>query len=239
MTSEDQVKATNNAEPNQKPIPHEEISGKGASPTKNRLNWVFAPLALLAILFVAVTIGAFVRFAEDVSSLTPAEDLSKADAIVVLTGGTKRITHAVELLEQGVGKMLFISGVNPDISDQQLQRVSGASQKVFDCCIMLGREAKNTIGNGKEIAEWADKHDYKKLVVVTSNYHMVRSLYELKAASKETELLPFPVVTTDLTSDSWLDNSDVTRVLIIEFAKLNYAYFRDFLNKNTIDTSPS
>ncbi|MEW7007949.1 YdcF family protein [Lentilitoribacter sp. EG35] len=239
MTAEEKPSATENAELDHDPIPEKENSEEYPLRKKNKLNWFFTPLALIGILFIAITISAFVRFAEDVSSLRPAEDLDQADAIVVLTGGTKRITQAVKLLEQGVGKMLFISGVNPDISDQTLQRVSGASQETFDCCIMLGRNAKNTIGNGKEITKWANKNDYKKLVVVTSNYHMIRSLYELKAVDKNTTFLPYPVATTDLKDTSWISDSDVIRALINEFAKLNYAYFRDFLNMKIANNSPS
>lgn len=231
MTAEEKSGAKENAELNHEPISEKEISEENQLPKKSKLNWIFAPLALLIILLIAATIGGFVRFAEDVSSLKPADDLDQADAIVVLTGGTKRITQAVALFEQGIGEKLFISGVNPDISDQELQRVSGASPKTFNCCIMLGRQAKNTIGNGKEITEWASQNDYKKLVVVTSNYHMIRSLYELKAVGEGVRFMPYPVMTTDLENTSWIDNSDVMRALINEFAKLNYAYFRDFLNK--------
>lgn len=239
MTAEDKAGAKENVDLDHEPIPEKEISEESQLPKKSKLNWIFAPFALLTILLIAATIGGFVRFAEDVSSLKPAEDLNQADAIVVLTGGTKRITKAVELFEQGVGKKLFISGVNPDISDQELQRVSGASQKTFECCIMLGRKAMNTIGNGKEIAEWASEMNYKKLVVVTSNYHMIRSLYELKAVSKNMSFLPYPIMATDLKNTSWIDNSDIMRALINEFAKLNYAYFRDFLSDKTTNNSSS
>lgn len=239
MIAEDKSGAKEHVELDREPIPEEEISEDIQLPKKSKLNWIFAPLALLTILLIAATISGFVRFAEDVSSLMPADDLNQADAIVVLTGGTKRITQAVELFEQGVGEKLFISGVNPDISDQELQRVSGASQETFECCIILGRNARDTIGNGKEVAEWAREMDYKKLVVVTSNYHMIRSLHELKAVSKGVNFLPYPVMTTDLKNTSWIDDSDVLRALINEFAKLNYAYFRDFLNKKmTNNASP-
>lgn len=230
MTAEEKSGATETADLNHDPAPEKEASEDVRRPKKSKLNWIFAPIAFLTILLAAATISGFVRFAEDVSTLKPADSLDQADAIVVLTGGTKRITKAVSLFEQGIGKKLFISGVNPDISDRELQRVSGASKEMFQCCISLGRNAKNTIGNGKEIAEWAREMGYKKLVVVTSNYHMIRSLYELKAVSEGVNFLPYPVMTTDLTNTSWIDNSDIMRALINEFAKLNYAYFRDFLS---------
>ena len=48
--------------------------------------------------------------------LLPEEEVKldrKADGIVVLTGGTSRITDALELLAAGRGRRLLITGVNP------------------------------------------------------------------------------------------------------------------------------
>ena len=60
---------------------------------------------------LAIILG-FVGFV----SLLPNEEIEldrNADGIVVLTGGTSRVTDALELLASGHGKRLLISGVNP------------------------------------------------------------------------------------------------------------------------------
>ena len=60
---------------------------------------------------VAIVLG-FIGFV----SLVPNEEIvldRNADGIVVLTGGTSRVTDALELLAAGRGKRLLITGVNP------------------------------------------------------------------------------------------------------------------------------
>jgi uncharacterized SAM-binding protein YcdF (DUF218 family) len=68
-------------------------------------------VAALAIVFVAAAAG-FVGF---LSQLRGAETkpARHADGIVVLTGGSSRVSDAMELLADGYGKRLLISGVHP------------------------------------------------------------------------------------------------------------------------------
>src|SRR5579859_6131236 len=67
--------------------------------------------AVLAMAFVAAAIG-FIAF---LSQLRGAETrpARTADGIVVLTGGSSRVSDAIELLADGYGKRLLISGVHP------------------------------------------------------------------------------------------------------------------------------
>ena len=152
-----------------------------------------------------------------------------SDAIVVLTGGKSRITEAVTLLKDGKANRLFISGVNPNISDAELIRVSGADKALFACCIDIGKDAKDTIGNGKEIAQWATAQDFKTLIVVTNNYHMRRSLLELYSATSGIELVAYPVMNSEVKTKNWYKDRPTLRTLINEFAKLNLAYFRKYI----------
>ena len=45
-----------------------------------------------------------------------------ADGIVVLTGGSSRVSDAMELLAGGYGKRLLISGVHPTIAVSDISR---------------------------------------------------------------------------------------------------------------------
>lgn len=187
-------------------------------------NIIIVALILLAL----IALGGFVRFADDIAELQVPKDIANSDAIVVLTGGNGRIPEATKLLKEGTGKRLLISGVNPEISDNTLRKVTGASQSLFNCCVDVGRDAKDTIGNSKEIASWAEKHGFKSLVVVTSNYHMLRSLYELESVTENVEFTAYPVINTDLKTSNWYNNPDIARILINEYVKLNLAYTRKF-----------
>ena len=48
-----------------------------------------------------------------------------------------------------------------------------------DCCLDIGYLAQDTIGNAEETRAWAQAWGFRRIVVVTSNYHMPRSLLEL------------------------------------------------------------
>ncbi len=50
------------------------------------------------------------------------DDNRETDAIVVLTGGSGRLEYGLELLAEGKGKKLFISGVSEGITTEQLLR---------------------------------------------------------------------------------------------------------------------
>ena len=83
---------------------------------------LLAALALLLVGGSLAFLGGFAAFATHIARLTTPTDLPSADAIIVLTGGEKRLTAAVDLLEAGKGKRLLISGVHPKARLSDLRR---------------------------------------------------------------------------------------------------------------------
>ncbi len=117
----------------------------------------------------------------------------EADAVVVLTGGKGRLEAGVALLENDSGKRLLISGVHPDVLRQELITLTGARPSLFNCCVDLDYAAGNTLGNAQETALWASKHNYQKLILVTADYHIQRSVILFRKALPDTDILPYPV----------------------------------------------
>src|SRR5258707_15434883 len=75
-------------------------------------GWLRATIvAALAMVFVGAGIG-FVGFLSQLRAVE-VNPSSKADGIVVLTGGSSRVSDAWGLLAGGFGKGLVISGVHP------------------------------------------------------------------------------------------------------------------------------
>lgn len=186
-------------------------------------------LAALALLLVGGSLaflGGFAAFATHIARLTTPTDLPSADAIIVLTGGEKRLTAAVDLLEAGKGKRLLISGVHPKARLSDLRRATGGDSRLFNCCVDLDHTALDTIGNAEESAKWVESHNWDKVIIVTNNYHMPRSLLELKRYMTEAELFPYPVVNTHLEGGEWITNRAALRVLFTEYAKYIAALFR-------------
>ncbi|MDW9377696.1 YdcF family protein [Sinorhizobium meliloti] len=176
--------------------------------------------------FLTVFIGGFLQFADTVASLQPPAT-PKADAIVVLTGGFQRIDQAVDLLKLGAGKRLLISGVHPSTTRSQIRRNTQSSADLFKCCVDIGHAAIDTIGNATETSLWIRNRGYRTILVVTNNYHMPRSLLELRRARPETEFIAYPVVNSDLKTTNWLRNPLVLKAILLEYGKYSVATLRD------------
>lgn len=176
-------------------------------------------LTLLFLLALLWAIGLW-AFASRVAASTPAPDPPQADGIVALTGGSViRIEAATELLEQGYGRRLLISGVNRDSTRSEVRDATRAAGRAFDCCVDLGFQAENTEGNAHETAAWARKRHYHSVIVVTADFHMPRALLQLRAAMPDVTLYPFPVATEALDAKHWWSEPEAARRMTIEYCK--------------------
>lgn len=176
-------------------------------------------LTFIAIVVVIWLVGLF-AFADRVRGYTPAAEPARADAIVALTGpSAERVNAAIRLLEQDKGKRVLISGVNREVRRQELRALTPGSSKLFNCCVDLGFEAEDTIGNAQEIAAWADAKGYDSLIVVTSDYHMPRALTEIRAAAPGVELTPYAVETPSLDDTGWWRAAVTARRMTLEYMK--------------------
>lgn len=197
-----------------------------------RLRRRIPPVAVVLFsLIVALGIG-FVIFSEHVSNLQAPPADQKADAIIVLTGGKSRIEVALELLAEKRGERLLISGVHPSTKREALQRVTRTDPALFACCVDLDRTALNTIGNAVESAKWIKQHNYKRIFIVTNNYHIPRSILELSRQVGNVELLPYPVINSDLKNNNWMRQGDTLRVLFTEYVKYIGALAHISLSQN-------
>jgi uncharacterized SAM-binding protein YcdF (DUF218 family) len=187
----------------------------------------FASLVVLCLLLGAgVAIGGFLKFAEDIAAMAPPRDVAAVDAIVVLTGGAQRIDEAMSLFNRGVGKRVLISGVNPATTGRQIMNFTEGSDALFECCVDIGHDAIDTIGNANETARWISRHEFDHVLVVTNDYHIPRSLLELRHVDPETTFTAYPVALPGLKSENWLTRPDVMRILINEYAKYTWAWVR-------------
>ena len=175
----------------------------------------------LAALLIALMIWGLglLAFTGRVDQSTPAKEPPVADGVVALTGAsTLRLEAATKLLEEGKGQRLLISGVNREATRADVLTVTKAVKPIYDCCVDLGFAAANTVGNARETAEWAKSKGYKSLIVVTADYHMPRSMLELRAAMPNVELYAYPVK-TDLNAHRWWKTSISARRMIVEYCK--------------------
>jgi uncharacterized SAM-binding protein YcdF (DUF218 family) len=162
--------------------------------------------------------GGFVAFAHTVAEFAPVPG-ERADAIVVLTGGELRVGAGARLLTEGRGAKLLISGVNRQTSQDDLKRISGLSDRLFACCVDIDYQAHTTSDNADQTRAWVERQRFKRLIVVTSSYHMPRSLTELRRTMPEVVLVPHPVVSHKLQTKRWWRDGYTARVLFSEYLK--------------------
>ena len=161
----------------------------------------------------------FIVFAGVASRGAPAS-VERADAIVVLTGGERRIEEGVRLLRSGLGRRLLVSGVNPITSREDVKRSAQVSDALFRCCVDFDYVAQTTFGNAEETRQWASRHGFGRLIVVTSSYHMPRSLTELGRVLPDVELVGYPVKPRSMQGEAWWLNAHHARVLAAEYLKM-------------------
>lgn len=134
----------------------------------------------------------------------PQKTDSTTDAIVVLTGGQSRIENGLKLFAHGKASHLFISGVHPDVKMHEITSKWKSDVAMPPCCITLGYEATTTHQNAQEVKAFLDKENYSSIRLVTSNFHMNRSLIELKHAIPDIEIIPHPIKQSNAKpSDLW------------------------------------
>lgn len=211
------------------------ISLKGAVRTR-RFRSIGLKLVLLCLLLLALGFAGFIW-------LLPSRQIvldSNADGIVVLTGGTSRISDALELLASHRGKRLLITGVNPGTTTGDIAREVVSYNTLLSCCVDLDYSALNTYGNAIQTRRWALAHGFHSLIVVTSGYHMPRALAELAHQLPDVRMVPFPVVSDRLRVEPWWSSGDTTRLVLSEYLKYLAAKVRmrlDFFSTSELTTS--
>ena len=195
-----------------------------------------AVVMVFALTFVTGAVG-FVWFLSQLrtAELKPA---SNADGIVVLTGGSSRVSDAMELLAGGYGRRLLISGVHPANGVSDISRTLPDNQGLLGCCVDLDRSAVNTRSNALETRRWVHERGFRSLIVVTSNYHMPRAIVELSHEMPDIELIPFAVIGDKWRDEPWWTSGGTLRLLFSEYAKYLAAEARVRLADLGIDLMP-
>jgi uncharacterized SAM-binding protein YcdF (DUF218 family) len=182
--------------------------------------------ALLAL--ACAWCGGLVWFANTIPD-TPEDQSEATDAIVVLTGGSQRLKSGLDLLADGKGKKLFVSGVYRSTDVAALLHTARQSPDALQCCIVLGHEADNTLGNATETALWVSRENYRSLRLVTANYHMRRALLEFSRAMPGIRIVPHPVFPEGVKRERWWAWPGTLGLIVGEYDKYLLALARPLL----------
>ena len=179
-------------------------------------------LATMVASALTLFVTFFVVFANNLP--TPPNDVPRADGIVIFTGtATARITQGVELLADGKGRRLLVSGIYETLDFDDVLRLSPTDTDNIKCCIDLDYAATNTVENAEQTALWADIHGFKSLILVTSAQHVPRAFLELRRTMPTVRLSAWPVVPENVHLDRWWAYSGTTSLLMGEYMRYLWA----------------
>ena len=178
-----------------------------------------AAFLVLALIWFA----GLLAFAGRVQQSTPAPEPEAAEGIVALTGpnSQERIAAALDLLQDGMGRRLLISGVNRGATREDIRNLSKPARRLYDCCVDLGFMAADTVGNARETADWARSMRFQRLIIVTSDYHMPRAMLELRAVLRPPGVIlqTYAVPTPILKAKDWWRSPRAARLMVVEYCK--------------------
>lgn len=167
---------------------------------------LFAGLGVIAAVVLAQDFFRFTwacrTFAERAAlgSAQLANGKKMPEALVVITGDKNRISKALELLSQTPESWLLISGVSKKTNLNALVALHGGSEKSLSAIegrIIIDSQATSTMENAEETEKVLQEKSIQEMILITSDYHMVRALGIFKRKVTAT-VIPY-AVSSDLT----------------------------------------
>lgn len=190
-------------------------------------------LAHAVLLACFIWFSGFLMFTASIPR-TVADPDSRTDAIVVLTGGGDRLAEGFRLLGAGLSPRLLITGVAEGVSLEQLIEGLGedrgmAPAGLLACCVTLGYQAGDTVGNAAETADWVSGNGVGSVRLVTANYHMRRSEMEFHRALPGIAIIPNPVFPPEVQDQWWFVKPRLLALIAGEYHKFVGACGRGLL----------
>lgn len=193
---------------------------------KRRWRRILIPVGLLVLAWI---LGLFV-FVDHIPAMTAdTDDDIRTDAIVVLTGGRGRVERGTTLLARAAGRRMLISGVAPNVSPREVIPASRLEAAILECCVTLGRAARNTRENAVETAGWVAANEITSLRLVTADFHMPRSLLEFRSRLPDMLIVPDPVKSENVRLSRWWLWPGTAALLAGEYNKYLAARARVFV----------
>jgi uncharacterized SAM-binding protein YcdF (DUF218 family)/glycosyltransferase involved in cell wall biosynthesis len=127
-----------------------------------------------------------------------------ADAIVVFAGGVgesgkagggaqERVSHAVDLYRAGYApRVLFSTGYVFTFREAEVMKAVAIANGVPDTAIVLEEKATNTYENVELTRRMLDERGWRRILLVSSPYHMRRALLTWKEVAPHIEVIPTP-----------------------------------------------
>lgn len=207
------------------------VKGEKISGLAHRPSVYAGAIAVFILLLIA---GVRVLGAQlyDYPSNPPSNEIAPDSVIICLAGGRGRIDAAFELYSSGVGAELVIIGAGPKTNLMTLIKSAAnayASKLPAErlAKITVEKESRNTIENAQAVGRYLSANPHvKKIVLVTSSYHMKRSLYILESVmGHRADIIPYTPPKEMIAADGWWGSWLGVQVTVVEYMKYLFARF--------------
>ncbi len=158
--------------------------------------------------------------------------LPRVDAIVCLAGGRGRLSAAADLWqryhEHAVHPVLYLAGVGPQSTWKTIstQFHRGVLENLRSESVYLETESQNTEENALYFARMAKGQGWKKVVLMTSPYHLRRAkrIFDvtLKEANVPMEIETYAIHQDPFDQEEWRGSLHGVRVTLTEYVKWVY-----------------
>jgi uncharacterized SAM-binding protein YcdF (DUF218 family)/glycosyltransferase involved in cell wall biosynthesis len=160
-----------------------------------------------------------------------------ADAVVVFAGGVgesgkagggaqERLKRAVDLYRGGFAPALILSsGYVYSFHEAEVMRALAVDQGVPAAAIVLEEHATNTYQNVRFVDAILRDHQWRRILLVSSPYHMRRALLVWRKQAADIEVTPTPVTSSQFYDHARGATLEQVRGILQEYIAI-FAYWR-------------
>jgi uncharacterized SAM-binding protein YcdF (DUF218 family)/glycosyltransferase involved in cell wall biosynthesis len=196
-------------------------------------------VVLLAIAYLLVFQTSLVWWAAEPLRLN--EPPQAADAIVVFAGGAgesgqagggyqERVKQAVDLYDAGYApRMIFSTGFVFAFPEGEVMRSLAMNNGVPPNAIILETEARNTYENVTRTKGILATYGWKRVLLVSSPYHMRRAMLTFRKAAPDVEIIAAPVPYSQFYLRDGGPSLEQMRGLLQEYAAIAVYWWRGWI----------
>ena len=195
--------------------------------TFKKIFFIIFLLFLIAYFFIELN-----SFKEKILTLQK-DPINLSSKVVILTGGTNRIKEGFEVIYKLDKKSItnlkvLVSGTGKGFSKLSLQEKlnPGFDLRLIECCVELDSVSHNTYSNAIETSKWVSKNKIEEILLITSNYHIPRSILEFQNKMPNLKILYYPIIPKKHQINKWLKSFETFSLIFIEYCKYIIANVR-------------
>lgn len=177
---------------------------------KKLRRWIICSSFILIIIILLQTTYTFYIFLKY-------DPLKPADAVLVFAGDSYRIETGYKLVNEGYADTLIISPEIPGKIAEYNKRFNIRQTAIT----IIEDQAMSTFENALYTNKLVDAHDFKNVILVTSDYHMPRSYFIMRLlANRAIRIQRYSVCANNESMSSLQRLGEKWNLLIFEMIKL-------------------